>query len=131
MMNILLDTHIFLWYITKDERLEKKRADIIADYNNRVFVSTASIWECCIKQHIGKLSLPSEPAKYLQTQRVRHQFQPLPIDENCLKHLSSLPDIHNDPFDRVLISQAVEFHLRFMTDDFKIKQYTLPNINFI
>jgi len=130
-MKILLDTQIFLWYITNDKRLTKKRLEQIAAPANEIFISAASIWECCIKQNIRKLNFPDEAAKYLKEQRQRHQFQALSIDENCLKHLSLLPDIHNDPFDRILISQAMELHLQLMTDDFLIKKYSSLNLKFL
>jgi len=69
MMGILLDTHIFLWFINEDSRLPIRLRDLITDGGNEVFLSSMSIWECCIKQQTGKLVLPDEAAAYLTSKR--------------------------------------------------------------
>lgn len=130
-MNLLLDTHIFLWYISADKRLRKKHFDLIKNANNDVYFSVASIWECCIKQQIGKLDLPEEPSLYLSNKRILHKINSLHIDENCMKHLSNLPPIHKDPFDRIIICQAIEYKLRLITEDINIKKYKLPDLHFV
>ena len=84
-MRILLDTHIFLWYISADNRLNKNHQKLILDINNDVFLSVASIWECIIKQEIGKLNLPNKAANYLSQKRIQHQINSLNIDENSIK----------------------------------------------
>jgi len=130
-MKILIDTHIFLWYITGDKKLKKQYFSVISDEKNDVYLSAISLWECCIKQQIGKLNLPGEAASYLSQKRELHKILPLPVNENCLTHLSSLPLIHNDPFDRILICQAVENKLGFITEDEQTKKYKLKDLDFI
>ncbi|MBI2967368.1 MAG: type II toxin-antitoxin system VapC family toxin [Bacteroidetes bacterium] len=129
-MKILLDTQIFLWYISDDKRLSRKHYRLISDNSNVIYLSTASIWECCIKQQIGKLKLPSNPAEYLSEKRSLHSCISLPIDESSLKHLFTLPLLHKDPFDRILICQSIEYLLKFLTEDEKIHQYQHPHLNF-
>ena len=77
------------------------------------------------KYNLGKLPLPEAPETYIPTQRKRHHISNLVVDENSVIHLSKLDSIHNDPFDRLLICQAVEFELTIMTVDHKIKQYSI------
>ena len=82
-----------------------------------------SIWECCIKQQTGKLVLPDEAAAYLTSKRELHGIEALPFDERCLPVLSTLPMLHKDPFDRIMICQSISHGLRFMTQDTLILQY--------
>jgi PIN domain nuclease of toxin-antitoxin system len=130
-MNILLDTHIFLWYISGNKRLDSKHRDLISDEKNDVFLSAISIWECCIKQQIGKLEFPSEAAHYLSEKRELHQILALPVDEGCLSHLSSLPVLHKDPFDRILICQSISNKMKLITKDQLLKQYKITGLSFL
>ncbi|MCF6283840.1 MAG: type II toxin-antitoxin system VapC family toxin [Candidatus Hydrogenedentes bacterium] len=120
-MKLLLDTHIFLWYITKDRRLDPDAERAIRQPENQVFLSSVSLWECLVKHRLGKL--PQPPEEYLPFQRQRHAISPLPVDEAEVRHLAKLPDLHRDPFDRMLICQALEYDLTLMTVDRAIKQY--------
>ncbi len=122
-MNLLLDTSVFLWYITNDKRLSKNFLIEIENKSNDVYLSVISIWECIIKQQIGKLNFPKPTAEYLTTQRDRHNIFALPLDEFSLFFLSELPLIHKDPFDRILICQAKSNNLAIVTSDNLIKQY--------
>ena len=97
-MNFLLDTHIFLWYITGSNLLKSEHREIIEDMENKIFVSTASLWEMIIKAKIGKLPLPSPYFEYIETQIENHNFKLNSIEGVILKHLELLPDIHKDPF---------------------------------
>ncbi len=130
-MNILIDTHIFLWYISGDKRLKAKHRDYISYEKNDVYLSAISIWECCIKQQNGKLDFPAEAANYLSAKRELHQIEALPVDENCLTRLSSLPVLHKDPFDRILICQAIENKYKLITEDSLIMQYKIEGLSFI
>jgi PIN domain nuclease of toxin-antitoxin system len=127
-MKILLDTHIFLWYIAADTRLMEKYVNLIIDTKNDIYISVASIWECTIKQQIGKLNFPDKAAKYLTEKRELHLMKSLSIDENCIKQLANLESIHKDPFDRIIISQALEYNLKLITEDSLIKKYELKNL---
>jgi len=122
-MKLLLDTHIFLWYITGDKRLSNDKRDSIRDSNNEVYLSVVSIWEAIIKYQLGKLPLPQPPEIYLPAQRQQHQIMSLTLDEGSVAHLAQLPAIHRDPSDRMLICQATVQSLSLMTDDAIIPQY--------
>lgn len=122
-MKILLDTHIFLWYISGDKRLSDDKRTSIQDLDNEVYLSVVSIWEAFVKYQIGKLQLPQPPGIYLPTQRERHQILSLTLDEASVAHLAKLPSIHRDPFDRMLICQANVHGIKLMTNDVIIHQY--------
>lgn len=125
-MKLLLDTHVFLWYISKDNRLAKTLRESIQNIENQVFLSVISLWETIVKYQIGKLSLPDSPETYLPLQRKKHQIDSIELDEASVSHLPDLPEIHRDPFDRILICQAIEHELIFVTVDEKIFQYPVP-----
>jgi PIN domain nuclease of toxin-antitoxin system len=125
-MKLLLDTHIFLWYITADLRLPKDFRDAIREPKNEVFLSVASLWEVIIKYNLGKLPLPQSPEIYIPTERRRHQIKSLSMHENAVKELINLPNLHRDPFDRVLICQTLANNLTLVTVDAQILQYNVP-----
>lgn len=122
-MKLLLDTHIFLWYISSDSRLPAAYRAAIQDPGNEVFLSAASIWEAVIKHGLGKLPVPAPPEVYLPEQRALHQIFALAIDEAAMLHLAQLPNLHRDPFDRMLIAQALEHDLTMLTTDDAVKAY--------
>src|SRR4051794_11060710 len=103
-MRLLLDTHIFLWYLSADPQLPVAFRDAIRDPANEVCLSVASVWEAVIKYALGKLPLPEAPANYLPRQRDAHRIRSLPIEEGALAHLATLAPLHRDPFDRILIA---------------------------
>ena len=125
-MKLLLDTHIFLWFISADSRLPILFRDAIKESNNTVFLSVALLWEIIIKSNLGKLPLPQSPEIYIPRQRQIHRIKSLPINETSLKNLVSLPDLHRDPFDRILISQALSDNLIIVTVDRAFKNYSAP-----
>jgi len=125
-MYILIDTHIFLWFINGDKKLKKSHKEIIESPSNSVFLSTASIWECVIKAQIGKLEFPEKPSVFLSEKRALHQIESLPITENTIIKLEELPGLHKDPFDRIIIAQALENNFRLLTEDKQILDYKLP-----
>src|ERR1043165_6596702 len=102
-MNLLLDTHVFLWFISGDKRLPNIILDSIRDSQNEVYLSVASIWETIIKNRIGKPPCPASPEIYLPTQRESHFISSLFLDEASVMRLAGLHGIHRDPFDRILI----------------------------
>lgn len=120
-MRLLLDTHVFLWYITADSRLPANFLAAIREPTNEVYLSVASIWEAVIKHGLGKLPLPAPPALYLPQQRNDHGIAALPIDEGAMVHLASLPTLHRDPFDRLLIAQSLQHGLTIATVDGLVK----------
>jgi len=126
-MRLLLDTHVFLWYISGDSRLLSHQA-ILRDPANEVFLSAVSLWEAAIKHALGKLSLPATPAEYLPAMRQLHAIEPLPLDESSVVRLSSLSDLHRDPFDRMLVCQALENNLTLVTADKIVAAYSIASI---
>ena len=125
-MRPLLDTHVFLWYISADSLLPVAFRDAIRDPANEVYLSVASVWEAVIKYGLGKLPLPEAPAQYLPRQRQAHRIASLPVEEGALVHLASLPPLHRDPFDRILIAQALQHGLKLATVDDAVRADTVP-----
>ncbi len=125
-MKLLLDTHIFLWFISGDRRLPDTMLASIRDLDNEVYLSVVSLWEAIVKYQIGKLPLPQPPESYLAIQRQRHQISSLSLDEASVSQLTRLPPIHRDPFDRMLICQAMEHGLTIATVDDAIYRYSVP-----
>jgi len=122
-MKFLLDTHIFLWWILEDPKLSRFAGDVIADSDNELYLSSASTWEMIIKSAIGKLSLPASPEMFIRNQLYLNEITPLYITIEHTFALATLPMIHKDPFDRMLIAQAIYEDLTLVTDDPTIKQY--------
>lgn len=127
-MNLLLDTHIFLWFITDDPKLPTAAANAIQDPANKVILSAVSVWEAAIKFQTGKLPLPAPPDIYLPYQRHLHDIESLALDEGAVRFLPTLPEIHRDPFDRILICQALQHGLTLVTVDSDILQYPVPTL---
>ena len=124
-MKLLLDTHIFLWFISSDRQLSKNIQNAIRDPENEVYLSVISIWEAIIKYQLGKLPLPEHPATYLPKQRDLHQIASLALDESSVIQLSQLPLLHRDPFDRMLICQALQNNLTIVTVDTAVRAYSV------
>jgi PIN domain nuclease of toxin-antitoxin system len=122
-MILLLDTCTFLWYISADERLPHVVRDAIRSSGNEVLLSVVSFWEIILKNRLGRLVLPESPATYIPRQRKRHRIDSLDLTEGAAGHLARLPDRHRDPFDRMLICQAVEHGLTIVTPDEMVRSY--------
>lgn len=119
-MRILLDTHIFLWWINGEAK-KLKSAKAMISKANEIYVSSASIWEACIKSQLGKLNADiSELANAIEASG----FLELPITVKHATMVRQLPDLHRDPFDRILISQAICEPLQFLTVDKFLTSYT-------
>jgi PIN domain nuclease of toxin-antitoxin system len=125
-MTLLLDTQVFLWYISADGRLPVAYREAIRAPTNAVYLSVASIWEAVIKHALGKLPLPEAPAIYLPRQRVAHRVSSLNIDEDVFVLLAGLPPLHRDPFDRIIIAQTLQHHLTLATVDDAVRAYPVP-----
>jgi PIN domain nuclease of toxin-antitoxin system len=125
-MRLLLDTHVFLWYVTADPKLPAAFRAAIQDPANDVYLSVASVWEAVIKQGLGKLPLPGPAADYLSQQREVHGIASLPVDEGAMRPLASLPPLHRDPFDRLLVAQALQHGLTVVTIDPAVAAYPAP-----
>ena len=123
-MKILVDTHIFLWLVDDSKRLSDRNRQIIHNLDNEIFLSVVSIWECVIKYQVGKLNFPSSPEIYLPIQRRKHFIKTLTVDENSIARLINLPLLHRDPFDRLIMAQALQNDLIVMTEDKAILAYS-------
>ncbi|HEY0139843.1 MAG TPA: type II toxin-antitoxin system VapC family toxin [Thermoanaerobaculia bacterium] len=121
-MRLLLDTHIFLWYITGDRRVAAPLRTAIENADD-VYISVVSLWEAALKYRLGKLPLPEPPYPWLADQREQHGFAPLPLDEAAVAHLGELPLHHRDPFDRILVCQAIQHGLSVVTADPVLAMY--------
>jgi PIN domain nuclease of toxin-antitoxin system len=121
-MRLLLDTHIFLWYITGEERLPTSFRRAIED-SQAAYLSVVSLWEATIKYQLGKLPLPEPPHPWLSAQGEKHGIESLPLDQASVARLSNLALHHRDPFDRMLVCQALEHELLVVTLDSMLSQY--------
>ena len=129
-MKFLLDTHVFLWFLGGDARLPIPWRDTIRQPDHEVYASVVSLWETIVKYRLGKLPLPEPPERYLPTQRERHRIAKLPLDEASVRQLATLPPIHRDPFDRMLICQAMEHTLTIITVDELFRAYPVPILDY-
>ena len=126
-MKVLLDTCAFLWITTDDPQLSETARQIFKNPNNEIFLSSVSAWEI-IKNSIGKLPLPSLAEEFISSQRLKHEIDTLPLTEKAVFHLNKLPNHHKDPFDRMLICQAIEHDLTILTSDSLIVQYPVNTV---
>lgn len=123
-MNLLLDTHVFLWFITGDSQLPKKIVSQIIDRKNNCFVSIASIWEIVIKLSIDKLEIQGG-FKTIENFLDDNDVEILPVNLKHTQKLLTLPKYHNDPFDRMIISQAMAEKMTLISKDRFFKEYNL------
>ena len=122
-MKLLLDTHAFLWWVTADDRLSDRAADLIRDPRNDLFLSAVSVWEIAIKSADGRIELLDPPATYIPQQMEANGFSGLAIQLHHALAVHTLPPIHRDPFDRMLLAQAVAEDLTLITHDREIARY--------
>ena len=128
-MRLLLDTHVWLWTATEDARLTPRIRAAIADRANDIFVSAASVWEIAIKYQLGKLPLPLPPHDYETTMIARADFRTLAVTTEHAAGVAALPALHRDPFDRMLISQALQDDLTIVTIDPIVRSYAVGCID--
>ncbi|MEA3495558.1 MAG: type II toxin-antitoxin system VapC family toxin [Bacteroidota bacterium] len=121
-MNYLIDTHILLWYIVGDKRIKKDTKTIIEEKSNTIYISNASLWEIAIKVSIGKLKLKGSLID-LKIFLKENGFIILEFDFEDLETLLTLPFHHQDPFDRMIISQVQTKSLEIITNDGIINKY--------
>ncbi len=121
-MKYLIDTHILIWFLEGNKQLLPKYQAIIANTTNNISVSIVSLWEITIKMSIQKLQL-SQTLPNIIKQVKKDGIEIMPIDTSHLLKILSLPFYHNDPFDRLLISQSIAENLILLTDDGKFEAY--------
>jgi len=119
-MNYLIDTHVLIWWLTGNPRLNAECNDIL--HTKIVWCSVVSLWEIMIKEQLGKITIP----KTFMTDIKGYGFIWLDVEFKHIDALGRLPLIHKDPFDRMLISQALSEELVFITADSNIRKYNVP-----
>ena len=127
-MRFLLDTHAFLWAITDDPRLSDTCRQIFNQGANQLLLSVASIWEMVIKVQLGKLPLPEPAEGFLREQLSSNAIAPLDIQASHALRLFALPNLHNDPFDRMIIAQGQVENLPILTADPLIGCYPVATV---
>jgi len=122
-MQVLLDTHTLLWFFSGNENISITARELIEDTNNLKYISIASVWEMAIKQSKGRLNLSVPIDDYIQQKIQFADFKILYIQLSHLQAVSSLPFYHNDPFDRLLIAQAMVKNIPIISRDSMFDSY--------
>jgi PIN domain nuclease of toxin-antitoxin system len=117
-----------LWVINDAPELSSQARELFVNPENESYLSSVSAWEIAIKYGLGRLPLPQPPDRFISAQRKQHGIDPLELDEEAALHLSRLPQLHKDPFDRMLVCQAIVHHLIILTSDDLVAQYPIRTI---
>jgi PIN domain nuclease of toxin-antitoxin system len=123
-VRLLLDTHVLLWWLANDPSLGERARAGISDPSTSVFVSSATVWEVSIKQTLGKLEVPSDLLRQIELNR----FEPLSIMVSHAYTAGALPRHHDDPFDRMLVAQAMKEGLVLLTGDPRMSRYDVETL---
>lgn len=124
-MRVLLDTHTFLWFIAGDSQLSGYARQLIEDPNNQRFLSVASIWEVTIKSSLGRLVVPTPPSRLIREYVWSNAIEMLEITPEHLDRVHNLPYHHKDPFDRLMIAQAIHEDMRLISRDSTFNAYAV------
>jgi len=127
-MRVLLDTHIFLWWVKDDPRLGSRARSIISDVDNKLLLSAASGWEIAIKSKLGKLEITGDIIAFTYEQIQINAISELPVQMNHTLHVAMLPGLHRDPFDRLLVAQSQLERIPILTGDTQIMAYSVEVI---
>jgi PIN domain nuclease of toxin-antitoxin system len=127
-VRLLLDTATFLWVINDASELSAQARKLFVDPGNEVYLSSVSAWEIALKYGLGRLPLPEPPDRFVPAQRKQHGIDPLQLEEEAALHLTRLPLLHKDPFDRMLVCQAIVDNLVILTPDDLVNQYPVRTI---
>lgn len=122
-MKVLLDTCTFLWIVSGSTRVPARVREVFQDPGTEVFLSVASAWEIALKHEGGRLPLPAPPDRFVPAEREAHGIASLAIDEVSALHVTRLPLLHRDPFDRLIVAQAIAHGLTILTPDPLVTQY--------
>lgn len=127
-MRVLIDSHVFLWLGSDDERLPAQVRDLLADTGTRVIVSVATTWELAVKVLAGRLRLPRAPELHFAEYLEDYASEVLAIEQRHVDALPELPAIHDDPFDRMLVAQALVEDIDLVTGDDILRRYPIRTI---
>jgi len=122
-VKVLLDTCTALWLAADSDELSKRAKTLFEAPANEIYLSAVSAWEISLKYSIGKLPLPSSPDEFVPELRERGRMESLPLNEEATLQLFRLPELHRDPFDRMLICQAIAGGMTLLTPDPEIRRY--------
>ncbi len=122
-MNYLLDTHVFIWWITGESRLPQTVQKVLSEAAGSVWVSAASLWEMALKIKLGKLKMPEPFDTYVLRQIQINRMEVLPIHAPHVLETMKLPAHHRDPFDRLLVAQARREELTLISGDSAMRSY--------
>ncbi|MBD2667167.1 PilT protein-like [Richelia sinica FACHB-800] len=125
---ILMDTHTFIWYVTDDSQISNQVLEVINDENNQIFLSIASVWEMGIKHGLGKLSFNVPFETFIRQQMSINDFTLLDIKISHINTVAQLPLHHRDPFDRILIAQAIVENIPIISGDSKFDAYPIQRL---
>ena len=127
-MKLLLDTCTFLWILEGGAALSEAARAQLLNADNDLYLSAVSAWEIAVKHALGKLPLPEPPERFVPAQRKARAISPLPLDEEAALELGRLPKLHRDPFDRMLICQALAGGMILVTPDPEIGRYPVRTL---
>jgi PIN domain nuclease of toxin-antitoxin system len=122
-VKLLIDTCTFLWLAVASRKVSKTATDAFLNPDNQRYLSAASAWEIGVKYALGRLPLPGRPETYVPQIREKSGIEVLPIDEESALYTTRLPKLHTDPFDRILVAQAILHGMVILTPDDAIAQY--------
>ena len=124
----LLDTHAFLWMVADPDALSLKALEIIRERNNMLYLSAASGWEIALLRQLNRLELPDEPYRFIPEAMQRFSVIPLPIGFQTAISAAMLPFIHRDPFDRIIIAEAIKESMIVLTKDKTYGEYGIQSL---
>ena len=124
-MKYLLDTHAFLWFVLDDKRISTTAKSIIKDSKNEIFFSAASAWEIAIKMKLNRLRIKGNLEPFIIEQLSTNNIVPLTITIYHSLYIEQLPQIHKDPFDRIIIAQSIVENLQLISTDKNIRKYNI------
>ena len=124
-MKYLLDTHAFLWFVLDDKRISTTAKSIIKDSKNEIFFSAASAWEIAIKMKLNRLRIKGNLEPFIIEQLSTNNIVPLSITIYHSLYIEQLPQIHKDPFDRIIIAQSIVENLQLISTDKNIRKYNI------
>jgi PIN domain nuclease of toxin-antitoxin system len=127
-VKVLLDTCTFLWLAQDETQVSHAALRAIGSAGPGVYLSVVSVWEIAAKYESGKLALPEPPTRYIPRLREQYRLLPLPLSESDALGTARLPKVHSDPFDRLLISQAIETSMVLLTPDETIARYPVKTL---
>ncbi len=125
-MRYLLDTHVFLWMAADPDRLSQEVRNAVSRKSNRLYLSSASGWEIALLRNLGRIELPDVPHRFVPEAMQHLSVIPIPIGFTTAIAAASLPLIHRDPFDRIIIAEAEKEKMTVMTKDSRFSEYGVP-----